>query len=49
MISKKENSTWPPSYYYKRFYKGFCTQKMKANKAMRGQAVPNHRKRKDKN
>jgi hypothetical protein len=25
----------------------FCTQKMKANKNMRGQAVPNYRRRKD--
>jgi hypothetical protein len=26
----------------------FCTQKRKANKTMRGQEVPNHRRRKDK-
>jgi hypothetical protein len=38
----------PPSHHYKRFFKEFCTQKMKANKTMRGQAVPNHRRRKDK-
>jgi hypothetical protein len=31
----------------KRFSKEFCTQKMKASKTMKGQAVPNHR-RKDK-
>jgi hypothetical protein len=33
---------------YKRFSKEFCTQKMKANKSMREQAAPNHRRRKDK-
>jgi hypothetical protein len=39
---------YPAKYHsYKRFSKEFCTQKMKANKTMRGQAVPNHR-RKDK-
>jgi hypothetical protein len=32
---------------YKRFFKEFCTQKMKPKKTMKGQAVPNHR-RKDK-
>jgi hypothetical protein len=32
---------------YKRFFKEFCTQKMKASKTMRGQAVSNYR-RKDK-
>jgi hypothetical protein len=26
----------------------FCTQKVKANKTKRGKAVPNHRRRKDK-
>jgi hypothetical protein len=25
-----------------RFSKEFCTQKMKANKTMKGQAIPNH-------
>jgi hypothetical protein len=34
--------------HYKRFPKEFCTQKMKANKTMRGQPVPNYRRRKDK-
>jgi hypothetical protein len=29
-----------------RFSKEFCTQKMKAKKTMKGQAVPNHRRRK---
>jgi hypothetical protein len=33
---------------YKKFSKKFCTQKMKANKTKRGQAAPNHRRRKDK-
>jgi hypothetical protein len=32
--------------HYKRFFKEFCTQKVKANKTMKGQAVPNHRRRK---
>jgi hypothetical protein len=32
----------------RRVYKDFCTQKMKANKTMRGQKVSNHRRRKDK-
>jgi hypothetical protein len=27
---------------------GICTKKMKANKTMRGQTTPNHRRRKDK-
>jgi hypothetical protein len=30
------------SHHYKRFSKEFCTQKMKANKTMKGQAIPNH-------
>jgi Fe-S cluster biosynthesis and repair protein YggX len=37
-----------PSHHYKRFSKEFCTQKMKENKTMKGQAVPNHRRRKGK-
>jgi hypothetical protein len=37
------------SHHYKRFFNEFCTQKMKANKTMKGQAVPNHRRRKGKN
>jgi hypothetical protein len=39
---------WPQSHHYKRFFKEFSTQKMKAIKTMKGQAVPNHRGRKDK-
>jgi hypothetical protein len=31
-----------------RLFKEFCTQKMKAKKTRRGQVVPNHRRRKDK-
>jgi hypothetical protein len=31
-----------------RFFKEFCTQKVKANKTMKGQAVTNHRRRKGK-
>jgi hypothetical protein len=34
--------------HYERFSKEFCTQKMKADKIMRRQAVPKHRRRKDK-
>jgi hypothetical protein len=41
----KQCMTTKPNY--KRFSKEFCTQKMKTNKTMRGQA-PNHRGRKDK-
>jgi hypothetical protein len=33
---------------YIRFYKEFCTQKMKANKITRGWEVSNGRRRKDK-
>jgi NAD+--asparagine ADP-ribosyltransferase len=33
---------------YKRLYKEFCTQKVKANKTMKGQAIPTDRRRKDK-
>jgi hypothetical protein len=36
------------NHHYKRYFKEFCIQKMKANKTMRGQAAPNHRRRKDK-
>jgi hypothetical protein len=36
------------SNHYKRFSKEFCTLKMRANKTMKGQAIPNHRRRKDK-
>jgi hypothetical protein len=32
----------------KRFFKEFCTQKVKANKTTKGQAVPNHRRKKGK-
>jgi hypothetical protein len=34
--------------HYKRFFKEFCTLKMRANKTMTGEAVPNHRRRKGK-
>jgi hypothetical protein len=34
--------------HYKRFFKKFCIEKMKANKTMRGQAISNHRRKKDK-
>jgi hypothetical protein len=37
-----------PSHYYKRFSKEFHTQIMKANKTMKGQATPSHRRRKGK-
>jgi hypothetical protein len=36
------------SHHYKRFFKEFWTQNMKANKTMKGQAVPNHKRRKGK-
>jgi hypothetical protein len=42
---KQYMTTKPP---LQRFLKEFCTQKMKANKTMKGQATPNHRRRKDK-
>jgi hypothetical protein len=38
-------TTKPP---LQKISKEFCTQKMKANKTMRGHAVPNHKRRKDK-
>jgi hypothetical protein len=38
-------TTKPP---LQRFFKEFCTQKMKANKTKKVEAVPNHRRRKDK-
>jgi hypothetical protein len=34
-----------PSHNYKRFSKDFCIQKIKTNKTMKGQAIPNHKKR----
>jgi hypothetical protein len=40
---KQYMTTKPPC---KRFFKGFCTQKVKPNITMKGQAVPNYRKRK---
>jgi hypothetical protein len=36
-----------PRHHYRRFYKEFCTQKMKANKTTRGLEVSNHRTSKD--
>jgi hypothetical protein len=39
---------WPPRHHYKRFFKGFCTQKVKPKITMKGQAAPNYRKRKSK-
>jgi hypothetical protein len=36
----------PPSQHYKRFSKEFFTQKMKANKTIKGQTIPNHKRRK---
>jgi hypothetical protein len=35
-------------YIYKKFFKEFCTQKIKRNKTMKGQAISNHRRRKGK-
>jgi hypothetical protein len=37
-----------PNKYDRRFYREFCTKKMKTNKTTRGQEVSNHRRRKDK-
>jgi hypothetical protein len=42
---KQYTTTKPP---LQKIYKEFCTQKMKANKTMRGQEASNHRRRKDK-
>jgi hypothetical protein len=42
---KQYMTTKPP---LQRFSKEFCTQKMKANKTKKGQAIPNHRSRKGK-
>jgi hypothetical protein len=39
-------TTKPP---YKRFFKEFCTQKVKANRTMKGQVVPNYREEKSRN
>jgi hypothetical protein len=36
------------NHHYTRFFKGFCTQKVKPNITMKGQAAPNYRKRKSK-
>jgi hypothetical protein len=41
------NTHTPPSHYYKRFSKEFCTQMMKANKTTGEWEASNH-KRKDK-
>jgi hypothetical protein len=42
---KQYMTTKPP---LQKFYKEFCTQKVKANKTMKGQAIPNHKRRKGK-
>jgi hypothetical protein len=34
------------SHYYKRFFKKFCTEKIKTNKTMKRQTVPNQRREK---
>jgi hypothetical protein len=39
---------WPSSHSFRRFYKEFYTQKMKASKTTRRWEVSNHRRRKDK-
>jgi hypothetical protein len=38
----------PQSHLYKRLFKGFYSQKVKANITIKQQAVPNHRRRKGK-
>jgi hypothetical protein len=46
MISRKKNKMSPQNHHYKRFFKGFCTQKVKPNLTMKRQEAPNHRKEK---
>jgi hypothetical protein len=48
MISETKTICDPQRHHYKRFFKGFCTQKVKPNIIMKGQAAPNHRKRESK-
>jgi hypothetical protein len=48
MVSRNSNNISPPSHDYKRFFKEFFTENMKANKNTNGWAVSNHRRRKDK-
>jgi hypothetical protein len=48
MISRNYDNIRPPSHHNKRFFKGFCTQKMKTTITMKGEAIPNHRIRKGK-
>jgi hypothetical protein len=45
---KKLKQYMTQSHHYKRFFKGFCTQKVKPNITMKGHAVPNYSKRKRK-
>jgi hypothetical protein len=42
---KQYMTTKPP---LQKILQGICIQKMKANKTMKGQSVPNHRRRRDK-
>jgi hypothetical protein len=42
----KQYMTTKPSL--QKIFKEFCTQKVKGNKTMKGQATPNHRRKKDK-
>jgi hypothetical protein len=37
----------PPSHYYKRFLKEFCTQKMRANKTVKKEIEEDYRRWKD--
>jgi hypothetical protein len=46
MISRNKNNIWPQNHLYKRFFKGFYTQKVKANITTNAQVVSNHRRRK---
>jgi hypothetical protein len=46
MINRNKNNTLPPSHQFRRFYKEFYKQKMKANKTKKGQEVLDCRTRK---
>jgi hypothetical protein len=35
MISRKKNKMSPQNHHYKRFFEGFCTQKVKPNLTMK--------------
>jgi hypothetical protein len=47
MISRNQNNIWQQCQHYKRFFKEFCAQKIKAIKTMKGQAVAKNKRRKE--